>query len=184
MTAIGTQDDELDDEWQTWLLFEVGVPIGVLILSWLGAVLGFDIKNAFLSTFASGDLLPVTTVVLLGCVVEADHFLIYASSSGQRRTAQRQKNINIAIVILVACIFGLMKGAGLSTLDRLGSSDAPQTVWYDVSLYFTKWHVTNHEIKLWAFAVFSFLVAALQVLLAYYSKTEILDLRLQGRSNS
>lgn len=173
-------DDELDVEFLSWKLFEVGIPIIILFVAYFTAIFAFNIRHAFISTFASGDLLPITTVVLLGCTVEMDRFLVFASSAGERRRAQKQKNWNLAVVIVVAMIFGVVKGAGLETLDMLdGGESSHRPVWYDIHLILWTAHANEYQIKLWGFALFSFVVGAFQLLLAYYSKTQLLTLMVK-----
>jgi hypothetical protein len=152
-------DDSITDEFLWWTVFEVGMPILILVVTWLFAQYAFDIHHPFLSIFGSGDLLPIVTLVLLGSSAETVHFIVFTTTAAARRTLSKHIAAQIVLVVLLAIAYGGIKGKGLQLLDgsELGS-DAMG--------------------KLRLFSVVSMCMAFVALLLAFYSKNVLLALKV------
>ncbi|MGX7002510.1 hypothetical protein [Caballeronia sp. KNU42] len=165
VTAADTKADDggnaLDDQFWAWVVYEAAVPIAILLLAWGIADFAFDLRHSFLSTFGSGDLLPIAALVLLGTSAEMENFLMF-ESSGQRqqRGLSKHRFAHYALVLVLAVVYGGMKGKGLVLLDEADlSADSRQ--------------------KLEAFAVLSIVLTVFALVLAYYSKNKLLVLKVQ-----
>ncbi|MGF6534293.1 hypothetical protein P3T20_005097 [Paraburkholderia sp. GAS206C] len=159
--VLDDDDGSISDEFVAWIVCEATMPILILIGTWLSAQYAFDIHHPFLSTFGSGDLLPIATLVLLGASAEIVHFVVFTNVTASRRVLSKHMLAHLVAVVVLAFAYGGIKGKGLQLLDTPTlSADATQ--------------------KLIGFATLTICLTVSAFILAFYSKNRLLDLKVKA----
>lgn len=154
-------DGSITDEFLAWMVCEVGMPILILGGTWLSAQYAFDIHHAFLSTFGSGDLLPIGTLVLLGASAEIVHFVVFTRATASRRVLSKHMLMHLVMVVVLAFAYGGIKGKGLQLLDEPTlTPDATE--------------------KLIGFATLTICLTLVALVMAFYSKNSLLELKVKA----
>lgn len=154
-------DGSISDEFVAWMVCEVAMPVLILVGTWVSAQYAFDIHHPFLSTFGSGDLLPIATLVLLGASAEIVHFVVFTNVTAQRRVLSKHMLAHLVAVVVLAFAYGGIKGKGLQLLD-------------DPAL------TAEATGKLSGFATLTICLTVFALILAFYSKNRLLDLKVQA----
>ncbi|RFU45650.1 hypothetical protein [Paraburkholderia sp. DHOC27] len=159
--VLEEEDGSITDEFVAWIVCEVLMPILILIGTWLYAQYAFDIHHPFLSTFGSGDLLPIATLVLLGASAEMFHFVVFTTARSSRSVLSKHMLAHLVTVVILAFSYGGIKGKGLQLLDE-STLSAEATG------------------KLQGFATLTISLTVLALIVAFYSKNRLLDLKVKA----
>lgn len=152
-----------ENQFDGWKLYTVFAPVGVFLLAWISAAYVFDLPDSFITTFGTGDVLPLAALILLSVSADIDHEAMFGQTRDQYLFKLKGRSTLLAMANLVG--YGAIRGKAMTLL-------VAQPLSAD----------SGH--RLLAFSVVSIGCLALSITLGTYTKTKLVNEQISRISPS
>jgi hypothetical protein len=146
-----------EDLYLSWKSYVVLAPLALYLIFWALAILVFEIKHPFISTFATVELLPLAALILMGVSAEVENDAIF---SGSAELSRLRFGLVLGVMLMFVS-YGALKARALQLLEQSPLDGSAID-------------------KLVSFGIFSIACTFVSVIAANHTKVRLLQKQVSG----